>query len=93
MPYSPDQLFRVSNNISITNIEDESVVLDLNSGNYYGLNHVGTMLLNELQHKHTLREAITEISRYYQIRSSIVEQDTHKLVAQLVEQNILKPNN
>ena len=28
MPYSPDQLFRVSNNISITNIEDESVVLD-----------------------------------------------------------------
>jgi len=91
LTYSPDQLFRVAKNISITKVEDESVVLDLNSGSYYGLNHVGTLLLEELQRKHSLGQAVKEISRRYQTSPVLVTNDTSKLVGQLLEQKILFP--
>ncbi len=89
MSYSLDQLFRLAENISITNIEDESVLLDLNSGSYYGLNHVGTLLLNELQQAHSLGQAIEAVSQRYQTHNRLVADDAHKLVNQLVTQNIL----
>lgn len=91
MTYSPDQLFRVAKNISITKVEDESVVLDLSTGSYYGLNHVGTLLLEELQRRHSLGQAVEEISRRYQANTVLVTDDTSKLVGQLLEQKILLP--
>jgi len=90
VPYSQKQRFRVAEHVSITQVEDESVLLDLNSGAYYGLNHVGTQLLSHFQNEICLSDAVKEISLEYQVLESLISKDVDKLLAQLVEQQLLE---
>ncbi len=91
MSFSPKQLFRLAEHVSFTQVEDESVLLDLRNGGYYGLNHVGTRLLEHIRNNDELGVAIKTISLEYQTLESLVESDIEKLLAQLVEQRLLDP--
>ena len=65
------------------------MLLDLNSGAYYGLNHVGAKLLNILGSDGTVMDAIGQISERYQIDSLQVEKDVYELLEQLMEQKLI----
>ena len=58
--------YQLADHVSLTNVDDEAVLLDLNSGAYYGLNHVGTILMSYLQDQKTPEFASKAIAERYQ---------------------------
>ena len=81
--------YTLCENISLTEVDDELVLLDLNNGAYYGLNHIGADLLRALQNKQPLSLTIRQISERYQMDSAQVQIDIDELLAQLMKNHLL----
>ena len=82
--------YTLAEHVSLTEVDDEAVLLNLSSGAYYGLNHVGAMLMNRLQNRECMSSAIEAIAKHYQMPIATVTQDVELLVKQLSEQQLLK---
>jgi len=83
--------YKLSEHVSLTEVDDEAVILDLNSGAYYGLNHIGSQLLSELKQGLDADSAIKSISEQYQIPNATVEKDIQELLSELLKQALIEP--
>ncbi|MBL4673858.1 MAG: PqqD family protein [Arenicella sp.] len=81
--------YQLADHVSFTEVDDEAVLLDLNSGAYYGLNHVGAMLMSYLQDQKTPEFASTAIAKQYLTPHITVARDIELLVQQLLEQKLI----
>lgn len=81
--------YQLAEHVSFTDVEDEAVLLDLNSGAYYGLNHIGAQLLNELKARNSIENAVILIAAEYQINYNTVQADIDELIKQLLHQNLI----
>ncbi|MFQ3245343.1 MAG: hypothetical protein ACI9SP_001990 [Arenicella sp.] len=81
--------YQLADHVSLTEVDDEAVLLDLNSGAYYGLNHVGAMLMSHLQNQQTPEFASTAIAEQYQTPYITVARDIDLLLQQLLEQKLI----
>jgi len=81
--------YQLASTVSLTEVDDEAVLLDLSSGAYYGLNHVGALLISHLQNQHSLEYASAEIAEHYQTPHATVSEDIRILVEQLLEQKLI----
>lgn len=81
--------YQLLEHISLTEVDDEVVLLDLDTGAYFGLNHVGAKLLSVLHSDGTVSNAIEQISERYKIDIQQVERDINELIEQLLEQNLI----
>ena len=81
--------YQLADHVSLTKVDDEVVLLNLNTGTYYGLNHVGALLLTYLQDKKSLEFATAAIAEQYQTPHTTVNQDIALLLEQLLEQKLL----
>jgi len=81
--------YQLANYVSLTEVDDEAVLLDLNTGAYYGLNHVGALLLAYIQNGKSIEIAKTEIAEQYQTAHTTVERDITILIEQLLEQKLI----
>jgi hypothetical protein len=81
--------YRLSEQISITEVDDEVVLLRLDTGAYYGLNSVGAQLVNGLKNERTLHQICTDISSQYQIPYKNVNEDLAELIEQLEDEQLL----
>jgi len=81
--------YKLNDNVSFTEVDDEAVLLDLNSGAYYGLNHVGALLITHLQKEHSVEHASAEIAEHYQTPNVTVSADIAALIEQLLEQKLI----
>ncbi len=84
-----DNKFKLLEHVSLTQVEDESVLLDLNSGSYYGLNPIGTQIINAIEKEAKLISHIEAISLTYSMPIEQVRQDAEELLEQLIEQNLV----
>ncbi len=85
--------YQLANHISLTEVDDEAVLLDLNAGSYYGLNHIGAQFLSELQAEKTVEQAITVISDQYQNSAATIQQDLEELLQQLLDKELITSMN
>ena len=81
--------YQLLEHVSLTEVDDEVVLLDLNTGSYYGLNHIGACLMKVLHECGSLEIATAQISEQYQTPQSRVKEDLDALVAQLIEQGLV----
>jgi len=81
--------YKLASHVSLTEDDDEAVLLDLNSGAYYGLNHVGALLMSHLQEQKSLEFANAAIAEHYQTPHAMVSQDIKVLVEQLLELKLI----
>lgn len=79
---SPDAMVRT--------VGDETVILDLASGKYFGLDPVGTRLWHLLAQGHGLDQACTELQGEYDVEEPRLRQDIEKLVGELLAHGLLK---
>ena len=82
--------YRLTSHTSLTNIDGEAVLLDINEGQYYGLNHVGAAFLNNLQEGVNSEQSINELSQNYSTEQQQVENDINELITQLLEKKLLE---
>jgi hypothetical protein len=85
-----DSIVRVREGVLCTEVGGEAVLLNLESGQYYGLDEVGTSmwsLLNQHEHLETVCRALLE---EYEVTEEQVQQDLLGLIDELASQGLVR---
>lgn len=79
---SPDVVFR--------ELEGEAVLLDLESGTYFGLNAVGTRIWSLIQERDSLRSVLDAITDEYDAMPEVLERDLLRLAGELCAKGLTR---
>ena len=75
--------------VLISHLQEESVILNLESERYFGLDDVGTRFLTVLTTSQTIEAAYETLSSEYDVDPQVLRQDLVALVENLVDQGLL----
>ena len=79
----------VPDGVLISQLQEESVILNLESERYFGLDDVGTRFLSVLTSSESIDAAYQTLSAEYDVDPYILRQDLLALVESLVDQGLL----
>ena len=79
----------VPNEILISNLQDESVILNLNSERYFGLDNVGTRMLSVLSNSDSIEAAYESLAQEYDVDRQVLRDDLIVLVENLLQQGLV----
>ena len=82
-------LFRIADHVSLTEVDNEMVLLDLNSGKYFGLNPVGSQILRFLDNNLSADEVSISIARHYHIELAVARKDVDALLEHMLDQGLI----
>jgi hypothetical protein len=82
--------YQVSSEHLYSEIGSESVILDLKSGVYYGLNETGNQIWQWLQQPKTESEIIALILEEYDVTPEQGAKDVKALLQEMIEARIIK---
>ena len=71
-------------------LDGEAVILNLESGTYFGLDPVGTRIWSLLQKNGSLRETFETLQQEYEVAPNQLEQDLLRLVKELHGKGLLR---
>jgi coenzyme PQQ synthesis protein D (PqqD) len=80
----------VPDEILISNLQDESVILNLNSERYFGLDDVGTRMLSVLTSSDSIGTAYESLAAEYNVDRQMLENDLVALVENLLQQGLVQ---
>jgi len=72
------------------NLQGESVLLDLKSGVYFGLDAVGTRIWTLLQDHSDLQAVLQELLREYEVSDETCARDLMDLVSAMAEKGLVQ---
>jgi hypothetical protein len=81
---------KVPDDVLISNLQEESVILNLDSERYYGLDEVGTRILSVLTNSDSIEAAYELLLAEYEVDSTVFRQDLLALIESLAEQGIVE---
>ena len=79
----------VPDGVLISQLQEESVILNLEIERYFGLDDVGTRFLTVLTTSQSIEAAYETLSSEYDVDSQILRRDLLALVENLVDQGLL----
>lgn len=71
-------------------IGEEVVMMDVDSGFYFGMNGVGSIIWKHLSTAMTLEEIVSSLMDEFNVDKSICESDTIEFLNNLLEKKIIK---
>ncbi|HEX2123769.1 MAG TPA: PqqD family protein [Thermoanaerobaculia bacterium] len=80
---------RVSDRVIFKPVGDEMVLLDFQSGMYYGLDPVGARIWQLLAAEHSLGDVVQTILGEYDVAREEVERDIDRLVEELERRGLV----
>ena len=84
------QRVSVPDNILMRELDGESVILDLDSENYFGLDDIGTRMWQLLASSGSIQEAYNTLLLEYDVEPQQLQQDMEELVNKLVANELLR---
>ena len=84
-PISLENTVTVSKDAVFRDLDGEAVILDLQSGTYFGLNAVGAHIWQLMERHGTLQAVFDDLCREYDAAPAVLEQDLIALVSRLHE--------
>jgi hypothetical protein len=90
MPFSMNIRVILPANILVRTFENESVLLNLDSECYHGLDDVGTRMWQALTSSENLQVAYEKLLADYEVDPSQLRQDLDDFVAKMVERGLLE---
>lgn len=81
---------RVPDDVLISNLQEESVILNLDSERYYGLDDVGTRFLSVLNTSDSIQAAYEKLTQEYDVDEEVLRKDLLTLVEHLLEQGVVQ---
>lgn len=81
---------KIPDGVLISKLQEESVILNLDSERYYGLDDVGTRILTVLTTSESIEAAYETLVKEYNIDAQVLRRDLLELVEELVEQGLIK---
>lgn len=89
MTYSFDMHAAVDPNVMIRKVGQESVILDLKTERYLGLNEVGTQMWSAMVGSTSIQSAYETLLREYEVDPKRLREDLQDLLRQLVEHGLV----
>jgi hypothetical protein len=90
MSFSFNQRVKLSEDVLISDLQGESVILNVNSQRYYGLDRVGTRFLTLLSNSETIEQAFETLLAEYEVEAAQLRVDLTELLANLGEQGLVE---
>ena len=79
----------VPDGVLISHLQEESVILNLESERYFGLDDVGTRFLSALTSSESIEAAYETLRQEYDVDPHALRNDLRELVEKLVDQGLL----
>ena len=90
MKPDPGQTVTVLSDVLSQQVGGETVLLDLASENYFGLDAVGTRVWQLLKDGATVGETIEALLEEYDVEREVLEGDVERLIGELVEAGLVE---
>ena len=81
---------KIPDGVLISKLQEESVILNLDSERYYGLDDVGTRILTVLTTAESIEAAYATLVNEYDVDAQVLRRDLLELVEELVNQGLIK---
>jgi len=86
----PEKKYSInSDRVVWRDIEGEAVILNLDTGYYYNLNAVGSLIWQLLEEKKDISKIIETISKDYNISANRAKKDLDSLISDLKKEKLL----
>ena len=82
----------VPDNVLFRQLEEESVILHLNTESYYGLDDVGTRMWTVLTGSETIQAAFETLTAEYDAEPEVLQKDLTGLIENLLDKELLELN-
>lgn len=92
MPISFSDRVSIPDDVLISNLQEESVILNLQSERYFGLDSIGTRILTLLSTSDSIEEAYEQLLREYDVDEQVLRDDLISLVQDLAEKGLVSIN-
>jgi len=79
----------VPDDVLISQLQEESVILNLDSERYYGLDDVGTRFLSVLTTSDSIETAYEQLRDEYDVDPQVLRSDLLALIENLINQGLL----
>jgi hypothetical protein len=90
VPISFADRVKVPDAVLISGLDEESVILNLDSERYYGLDDVGTRMLTVLTTSDSIESAFEKLLDEYEVDRELLRRDLTTLIDRLVEQGLVE---
>ena len=80
----------VPDEVLISGLQGESIILNLDSERYFGLDEVGTRMLSVLNDAESIQGAYETLREEYDVEDEILRHDLISIIEQLVELGVVK---
>lgn len=81
---------KVPDDVLISTLQSESVILNLNSERYFGLDEVGTRILSVLSTSNSIQAAYDTLLDEYEVDAEVLRQDLAALIEHLATQGVVE---
>jgi predicted RNA-binding protein len=81
---------KVPDDVLISTLQTESVILNLKSECYFGLDEVGTRILSVLSTSESIQAAYDTLLDEYEVEGEVLRLDLISLIQQLVERGVVE---
>lgn len=81
---------RIRDDVLSRDLQGEAVILNLNTGVYFGLDEVGTRIWHLLQEHQPLQKVLDSLREEYEVTEMQCTQDLLHLVTQMVEKGLME---
>ena len=85
-----NQRVKLHDDVLISDLEGESVILNLKSERYYGLDNVGTRFLTLLSTSESIEQAFEALLAEYNVEADTLRLDLTNLLVDLREQGLVE---
>jgi len=89
-PISLATRVRRADHVLARNVDDETLLLDLNTQQYFGLGGVGTRLWDLLAETHQLRQAHAQLLEEFEVAPEVLEADLIRMLGGLRERGLVE---
>jgi hypothetical protein len=85
-----NETVKIPKHVVFQKVGDETVLLNMESGVYYGLNSTGTRLWEVLRDKKNLRAALDELVTEYDVQPQDLQRDVLRLIRELEAKGLIE---
>ena len=89
MEISNDTKFKTTENIAWRNVNDEIVILNLKSGEYFTLNDVAQCIWKAITDEKSVEEIKVKIIDEYDVSTERADRDFEEFITGMIEQGLL----
>ncbi|MBV8357732.1 MAG: PqqD family protein [Deltaproteobacteria bacterium] len=93
MALTIDSIVRIARDAVSCELDGETAILNVKSGDYYGLDEVGASVWRMMSQPHTVAEIIREITYQYDVDPAQCEGDLISLIGKLASHGLIEINN